>query len=202
MTWHTLDQRTFRLRGVFPAAILTALAAVCLSSCTSSGPRSEATQGARLRTSYSRTIVNGISTRMVVEHDVSIPPAAALSVTERATQLIQNPDPAVAATCEDLMRPDGKTWQKVSFRLWMWLRVLARVSRLDGHRLMPNENGMIAVVFSGLANSDLIVEFEPAAGGRDAWSLKCFGLKRISSPASTAQGGSIFGRGAAATGVP
>ena len=38
MTWHTLDQRTFRLRRVLPAASLTALAAVCLSSCVSSAP--------------------------------------------------------------------------------------------------------------------------------------------------------------------
>jgi len=153
-----------------------------------------------LRTSYSRTIVNGISTLVVVEHDISIPRAAALSMTERAVQVLQNPDPSAAAPrCEDLMRPDEKTWQTATVRLWRWLRVLARVSRLDG--LTKNDNGVIAVVFSGLAKSDLIVKFEPATGGGDEWSLKCYGLDRVSSPGSVQHGGSISGRGAA-TGMP
>jgi hypothetical protein len=129
------------------------------------------------RTSYSRATVAGITRRFVVEHDISIPAATALDLTERATRLLASPDPPAArAPCGALDLKNEKTWQT-----WLELaaglrRVSAFVSRLDGHRFMKNENGIVEVQISATATNDFIsFKFEPVTDGRDEWSLKCWG---------------------------
>jgi hypothetical protein len=133
------------------------------------------------RTSHARATVAGMTRRFVVDHDTSIPGATALELTERAARLLAHPDVAVAPfPCHypSQSYPDGKTWQTWSEAIVKWRRVDAFVDRLDGHRFMKNENGMVEVSF--LARVDTVTfdfikfKFEPADGGGDEWSLKCW----------------------------
>jgi hypothetical protein len=135
------------------------------------------------RTSYARATVAGVQRRFVVDHHISIQAATALDLTERATRLLADPAPSAApAPCHAPDPMDEKTWKTLREAVAKWRRVSASVSRLDGHRFLKNENGIVQVSVwatrtDGFAG--IFFKFEPVAGGKDEWSLKCWDLSLI-----------------------
>jgi hypothetical protein len=135
------------------------------------------------RTTYSRMTVAGTPKRIVVDHDTSIPAATALDLTERATRLLAHPDVAVAPfPCDSPFHalPDGETWRTWSEAVAKGRRVSASVFRLDGHRFIKNENGMVEVMFFSATVGEFITfKFAAPAGGEGEWTLRCWDVDEI-----------------------
>jgi len=166
MAVHKLNAQPHRVPTLGPAVLLAALAVTSLSSCASSMTGREPT-----RTSHSLVSVAGITRRIVVEHDRSIPAATALDLTERAMRLLANPDPSAAPAPCDTDNPYKNTWQTWSETVTK-RRQLSADARLNGLR---NDGDVVEVMLSSPTTSDVInFKFGTIAGDEDQWVLSCW----------------------------